>query len=90
MKRFIERFDHRPDDSIRAVEMEQHKRVKTLDDKAAKETVGKEIRWLKAAFNHSVKWKDLEVNPPASVKAPRGVRSEAAKLYDRAAMRPLY
>ncbi len=50
VKRFIERFGHRPIDSIRAVEIEQYKRSRLLDDKAAKETVGKEIRRLKAAL----------------------------------------
>lgn len=90
MKRFIERFGHRPIDSNRAVEVEQYKRSRLLDDKAAKETVGKEIRRLKAAFNRGVEWKELDVNPLASVKAPRGVRSVAVKFYDRTAMRRLY
>ena len=90
MKRFIERFGHRPIDSIRAVEVEQYKRSRLLDDRAAKETVGKEIRRLKAAFNRGVEWKELDVNPLASVKAPRGVRSVAVKFYDRTAMRRLY
>ncbi len=90
VKRFIERFGHRSIDSIRAVEVEQYKRSRLLDDKAAKETVGKEIRRLKAAFNRGVEWKELDVNPLASVKAPRGVRSVAVKFYDRAAMRRLY
>jgi integrase len=90
VKRFIERFGHRPIDSIRAVEVEQYKRSRLLDDRAAKETVGKEIRRLKAAFNRGVEWKELDVNPLDSVKAPRGVRSVAVKFYDRAAMRRLY
>ncbi|MHC9013980.1 tyrosine-type recombinase/integrase [Stenotrophomonas bentonitica] len=90
VKRFIKLFGHRPIDSIRAVEVEQYKRARLLDDKAAKETVGKEIRRLKAAFNRGVEWKELDVNPLASVKAPRGVRSVAVKFYDRAAMRRLY
>lgn len=41
VKRFIERFGHPPIDSIRAVEVEQCKRARLLDDKAAKETVGR-------------------------------------------------
>lgn len=90
MKRFIERFGHRPIDSIRAVEVEQYKRSRLLDDKAAKETVGKEIRRLKAAFNRGMEWKELDVNPMAAIRAPRGVRSVAVKFYDRAAMRRLY
>lgn len=51
---------------------------------------GKEIRRLKAAFTRGVEWKELDMNPLASVKAPRGVRSVAVKFYDRAAMRSLY
>ncbi|WDM65343.1 tyrosine-type recombinase/integrase [Stenotrophomonas forensis] len=90
VKRFIERFGLRPIDSIRAIEVEEYKRSRLLDDKAAKETVGKEIRRLKTAFNRGVEWKELGVNPLASVKAPRGVRSVAVKFYDRAAMRRLY
>ncbi|WP_447945010.1 hypothetical protein [Stenotrophomonas indicatrix] len=69
VKRFIERFGHQPIDSIRAVEVEQYKRSRLLDYKAAKETVGKEIRRLKAAFNRGVEWKELDVNPLSSVKA---------------------
>jgi len=90
VKRFMERFGHRPVDSIRAVEVEQYKRTRLQDDKAAKETVGKEIRRLKAAFNRGVEWKELDVNPLEVVKAPRGVRSVAVKFYDRSAMRRLY
>lgn len=90
VKRFLERFGHRPIDSIRAVQVEQYKRFRLLDDKAAKETVGKEIRRLKAAFNRGIEWKELDVNPLASVKGPRGVRSVAVKFYDRAAMCRLY
>lgn len=90
MKRFIERFGHRPIDSIRAVEVEHYKRSRLLDDKAANETVGKEIRRLKAAFNRGVEWKELDLNPLAAVKAPRGVRSVAVKFYHRDAMRRLY
>ncbi|HHA2558802.1 TPA: tyrosine-type recombinase/integrase [Stenotrophomonas maltophilia] len=90
VKRFIVRFGHRPIDSIRAVEVEQYKRSRLLDDKAAKETFGKEIRRLKAAFKRGLEWKELDVNPLDAVKAPRGVRSVAVKFYDRAAMRKLY
>ena len=54
VRRFIERFGHRPIDSIRAVEVEQYKRSSLLDDKATKETVGKEIRRLYAEFNRRV------------------------------------
>lgn len=90
VKRFIKLLGHRPIDSIRAVEVEQYKRSRLLDDKAAKETVGKEVRCLKAAFNRGVEWKELDVNPLASVKAPCGVRSVTVKFYDRAAMRRLY
>lgn len=77
VKRFIERFGHQPIDSIRAVEVEQYKRSRLLDDKAAKETVGKEIRRLKAAFNRGVEWKRAGREPArvcegASRRAERG------------------
>ncbi|CAH0155421.1 Tyrosine recombinase XerC [Stenotrophomonas lactitubi] len=90
MKRFIGHFGHRPINSIRAIEVEQYKASRLLDDKAAKETVGKEIRRLKAAFKRGVEWRELDVNPLASVKAPRGVRNVAVRFYDREAMRRLY
>lgn len=90
MKRFIEGFGHRSIDTIRPIEIEQYKRSRLLDDKAAKETVGKEIRRLKAAFKRGVEWKELDVNPLDAVKAPRGVRSVAVKFCDRASMRKLY
>ena len=90
MKRFIQHFGHRPIDTIRPVEVEQYKRGRLLDDKAAKETLGEEIRVLKTAFRRGVEWKELDVNPLDSVKAPRGVRSVAVKFYDPQAMRKLY
>lgn len=90
VKRFIAQFGHRPIDTIRAMEVEQYKRGRLVDDKAAPETVGKEIRRLQAAFNRGVAWKELDVNPLENVTAPRGVRSVAVRFYDRPAMRKLY
>ncbi|WP_024940135.1 tyrosine-type recombinase/integrase [Xanthomonas arboricola] len=90
VKRFVAKFGHRPIDTLRPVEMEGYKRDRLLTDKAAPETVGKEIRRLQAAFRRGVEWKELDVNPLERVKAPRGVRSVAVRFYDRAAMRKLY
>lgn len=90
MKRFIAQFGHRPIDTIRPMEIEGYKRQRLVTDKAAPETVGKEIRRLQAAFNRGVEWKELDVNPLEVVKAPRGVRSVAVRFYDRQAMRRLY
>ncbi|WP_241235844.1 tyrosine-type recombinase/integrase [Xanthomonas arboricola] len=90
MKRFVAKFGHRPIDTLRPMEMEGYKRDRLISDKAAPETVGKEIRRLQAAFRRGVKWKELDVNPLEGVKAPRGVRSVAVRFYDRAAMRKLY
>lgn len=90
VKRFIAKFGHRPIDTLRPMEMEGYKRDRLIGDKAAPETVGKEIRRLQAAFRRGVKWKELDFNPLENVKAPRGVRSVAVRFYDRDAMRKLY
>lgn len=90
MRRFIGQFGHRPIDTIKPFEIEQYKRRRLMDDKAAPETVGKEIRRLQAAFRRGVGWQQLDVNPLEGIKAPRGVRSVAVRFYDRAAMRRLY
>lgn len=90
MKRFIEKFGHRQIDTIRPLEIEKYKADRLTRDQAAAETVGKEMRRLKAAFKRGVGWKELDVNPMDGIKAPRGVRSVAVRFYDREAMRKLY
>lgn len=90
MKRFLSQFGHRPIDTIRPTEIEGYKRTRLVTDKAAPETVGKEIRRLQAAFRRGVEWKELDYNPLDGIKAPRGVRSVAVRFYDRSAMRKLY
>lgn len=76
---FLAKFGHRPIDSLKAPEIETWKvtRLKTH----ARETVGKELRRFKAAFNRGVEWEMLEANPLKGVKAPRGVRSVAVRFY---------
>ncbi|APO93723.1 hypothetical protein OR60_21890 [Xanthomonas vesicatoria] len=64
VKRFIAKFGHRPIDTLRPVEMEGYKRDRLLTDKAAPETVGKEIRRLQAAFRRGMEWKELDVSHP--------------------------
>lgn len=90
VKRFILRFGHRPIDTVRPTEVEGYKADRLKKDRAAPETVGKEIRRLKAAFNRGVEWGELDVNPLEKVKAPRGVRSVAVKFYDGDDMAKLY
>lgn len=78
-KPFLATFGHRPVDTIRAAEVEVWKanRLKTH----APETVGKELRRLKAAFRRGVTWGELDVNPLDGVVAPRGARSVAVRFY---------
>lgn len=90
MKRFLARFGHRPIDTLRPTEVEGYKSDRLRTDKASPETVGKELRRLKAAFTRGIAWGEIDVNPMASVKAPRGVRSVAVKFYTAAQMRKLY
>jgi integrase len=90
VKRFMARFGHRPIDTIKPTEIEGFKADRLRLDKAAPETVGKELRRLKAAFNRGVEWKELDVNPLEAVKAPRGVRSVAVRFYSSADMKKLY
>lgn len=90
VKRFLAQFGHRPIDTLRATEIEGYKTERLRTDKAAPETVGKELRRLKAAFRRGVEWGELDMNPLAAVKAPRGVRSVAVKFYTAAQMRQLY
>lgn len=90
VKRFVKEFGHRPIDTLRPLEIENYKKCRLIDDKAAPETVGKELRRLKTAFKLGVGWKELDMNPLADIKAPSGVRSVAVRFYDREAMRKLY
>lgn len=89
-KKFIEKFGSRPIDSIRPVEVEDFKRDRLRKDGAAPETVGKELRRLKAAFRRGVEWKEIDSHPLEFVRAPRGVRSVAVRFYTAANMKALY
>src|SRR4249919_2139720 len=79
IKPWLERFGHRPIDSIKPVELEifRAERLKTH----AAETVGKELRRFKAALKKGIGWGEIDANPFASVTAPRGARSKAVKFY---------
>jgi len=90
VKRFVARFGHRPIDTLRATEIEGYKRDRLVTDRAAPETVGKELRRLKAAFRRGVEWGELDVDPTEKVKAPRGVRSVAVRFYAAEDMAALY
>lgn len=50
------------------MEMEDYKPDRLITDKAAPETVGKEIRRLQAVFRRGVKWKELDVKKPDKVR----------------------
>lgn len=89
-KRFIARFGHRPIDTIRAAEVEAYKVDRLQCDKAAPETVGKELRRLKAAFRRGIEWGEIDQNPVAAVRAPRGARSVAVRFYTAEQMASLY
>lgn len=90
IKRFIARFGARPIDTLRPTEMEGYKRDRLKLGRAAPETVGKEMRRLKAAFRRGVEWQEIDVNPLEKVKAPRGVRSVAVRFYEAEDMAALY
>lgn len=90
MKRFIDRFGHRPIDTLRPEEIEDYKVRRLRDDGAAPETVGKELRRLKAAFKRGVAWKQIDVNPVEHVTAPRGVRDVAVEFYTAKDLVKLY
>ena len=79
VKPFLRAFGHRPIDTIRPAEVEAWKaeQLKTR----APETVGKELRRFKAAFKRGMDWGELDCNPVATVKAPRGARSVAVRFY---------
>ena len=87
LRPFIAKFGHRPIDSIRPAEVEMWKSERLKE--CAPETVGKELRRLKAAFKRGIEWKEIDANPCASVKAPRGVRSVAVPYYTARDMRKL-
>lgn len=89
-KRFLAKFGHRPIDTIRAAEVEAYKVERLRDDKAAPETVGKELRRLAAAFRRGMEWKEIDRNPLEGVKAPRGARDVAVKFYTAAELKELY
>lgn len=89
VKRFIAKFGHRPIDTVKPAEVKLYLNDRLKDDKAAPETVGKEIRRLKAAFRRGMG--DLiDFNPMEGVKAPKGVRSVAVRFYDKKALDALY
>jgi integrase len=87
IKPILSVFGHRPIDTIRPAEIETFKasRLKTH----AKETVGKELRRFKAALNLGMVWREIDTNPFAAVKAPRGARSVAVKFYTAAQVKVL-
>lgn len=90
VKRFLAQFGHRPIDTIRPVEIEGYKTDRLVRHRAAPETVGKELRRLQAAFRRGIALAEIDFNPCANVKAPRGARSVAVRFYTNTDMQSLY
>lgn len=57
---------------------------------AKPETVGKELRILKAAMNRAVALKVIPENPISGVKAPRGVTSKAVQFFTKDQLKAIY
>lgn len=57
---------------------------------AKPETVGKEIRILKAAMNRAVALGVIDVNPIARISPPRGILSQAVEFYSEQQLGALY
>lgn len=79
---------HHYADSMPPRAIEEHKldRLKV----AKPETVGKEIRILKAALQRALDLEMIKRNPAAKVKAPRGVTSKAVPYFTKAQLEKLY
>lgn len=90
VKRFIASFGHRAIDTLRREEMNKYVRDRLVDDKASPETVGKEVRRLKAAFRRGVRDGLIDFNPMDGVRAPKGVRSVAVRFYEKKDLAKLY
>lgn len=83
-------FGHRPIDTITNFDLENYKVRRLTVDRAAKETVSKELRRLKAAINRGRTWKLFDANPMEGVEIPHGVRSVAVKFYGKKELAKLY
>jgi len=83
-------FGHRPVDTITTMELEAHKARRLTKDRAAKETVSKELRRFRTAIRRGMRWKLFQVDPMDGVEIPRGVRSVAVKFYGKKELIKLY
>lgn len=88
LKSFRAQFGTRPIDSLRPVEIETWRAARLRTH--SRETIGKELRRLKAAFARGVLWGEIDVNPVAAVQAPRGTRDVAVEFYSAEAIQALY
>lgn len=88
LKPFLAKFGDKQIDSITAREIENWKvaRLKTH----APETVGKELRRVKAALARGMAWKEIDSNPVEHVSAPRGVLDAAVDFYTADQIAKLY
>ncbi len=82
------RFGARQMDSITTGELQAFAAERLAS--RAPETVGREVRAIKAMYKRGVKWGELPSNPAADLEAPRGVRSVAVEYYTAADLQRLY
>ena len=75
-------------DALKPIMLEEFAalRLRTL----APETVGKELRTMKAAMVRAVKWGESDVNPFVHIDAPRGVLDAAVEWYESHHLAKLY
>jgi len=90
LRLFKAKYGTRQIDTIQPTEMVKYKTDRLTIDRVSKETVGKEIRRLKAAIKRGIAWKLFTHNPLEGVTAPKGVRSVAVRFYDAKALNALY
>lgn len=90
LRLFKMKFGSRQIDTIQPTDFVKYTTERLSVDRVAKETVGKEIRRLKAAIKRGIGWKQFTHNPLEGVTAPKGVRSVAVRFYDAKALNALY
>lgn len=87
IKPLLAKFGRRHIDTLSASEIEKWKAERLATH--SPETVGKELRRFKSAFNRGMELEEIDRNPFKAVKAPRGARSVAVRFYSVADMRKL-
>lgn len=88
MRPWTAKFGMRQMDAISTGDLQRFATERLRD--RAPETVGREVRAIKAMYRRGVRWKELPTNPAADLEVPRGVRSVAVEFYEVADLRKLY